>query len=353
MSQIVFVDPGYGKMWETDSGESPLTYVESVEYNPYSGVAFTGKSVKAACTVQGTSIASLPHTPKRFADGTVDFPTIFANNDTAEIRLRVKFSVFCKNMESGGTFALGHARSLASSDGIQCGISISKGSCYYLLGDGESHTGSISDGFHNISIAYSLCKVTSGYYPLKRVSTSNTSMNYTGTKYIPGNSPVFLNQLIVKFPSAGQAEFYVSNVICRLYTSTTSAIGSPPAVIPLHTQLMFLDLGEPEDITFKGDPDITGGYIGYSSGDKLLQTIDATDVIKRCRKTANCEAVFAYGNPAYKDVDFSKSVSGVLDGKIKAGYGTIPTETNKNYWAMFDGRALSELHGKQIGWEID
>ena len=357
MDTIWFIDPGYGKNLLPRTG---IQSVESINYNPYGGVAILGKGV--------TVFYDSPYAPVT----KTSFPSISTAVGTTASgawRISISFLVYCKDMANGGSFSIGYAKTTGATEPNFCGITISNGSYTrhfaHTPPSSTELTGTLSGGAHSISMSICASKWHKG-------SNINTNHKYTYFMSIDGKAVSFsASKNVISgetvtdfwyyprvfgmwFPPEGEGKFYVSNIICCHSSKTTDdgteiTAGTP---IPVGTKLIPLPLSEPET-TFI--PDATGNseYIGTSKGQTLLQTIDTSSLIETYGEQTPVDTVVVYGNPGYQNVS-PGTIFGVLDTKKKQGNSsTLPTTTDSNYGIDLETpTTLSDLHGKQIGWEI-
>lgn len=350
MDTIWFIDPGYGQEWEFTGGERINSNGNPA--NPYAKISFRGENCTAFCTSMAinTSMGFLNSIEKGYAR-----------------QNQLKFSVYCKDMASGGDFSMGFTQNKTKSAPDYFGITISGGSyniTFPATPSSGTLTGNLSDGYHNISLMLYINRTATNAYNHTYRMAVDDKLVY-GTK--SGSSAIPVLYLGAWFPPAEAGKFFISNVIYGGVTDasiTDSTDLCDKQVIPPNTQLMPLKLGEPEDISFTPSSSKEGEYIGYLSGDKLLQTIDATDLINGNEATktksygegAKVDTVVVYGNPAYVTSDFTGKVYGVLGDTKTLGTSRYRSKaTNATYCidiGVEEGTTLGEINGKLAGWEI-
>ena len=341
MCPIIFIDPGYGQDWKFTGGERINS--KGNPANPYAKISFRGENCTAFCT-GGTGGGFLQSLDVGY-----------------ECQQQCKFSVYCKDVASGGAFCMGLATTQTATSPDYFGITISGGSyniTFPVTPSSGTLTGNLSDGYHNISLMlYESRTATNSYTHTYRMAVDDKLVY--GTK--SGSSAIPALCLGAWFPPPEAGKFFISNIIVAKLKATSSSNSCDKQVIPPNTQLMPLKMGEPEDISFEHDED-TGEYVGYETGDKLLQTIDATDLIngneaaniKSYGEGAKVAAVVLYGNPGYRTTEFNKFIYSSFDGKRSSYTAVVTTAQTATCCVELPARdtTLGEINGKLAGWEI-
>lgn len=346
MNPVIFIDPGYGKEWEFTGGKRINS--DGKPANPYARVSFRGENCTAFCTNLDVNLAL----------------TSLTNREAGyQLQCNLKFSVYCTDMVSGGEFSMGFTQDKTQSAPDYFGVKINSAGSYTITIPPDviirtsPASNKISKGYHNISLMLYVSRTaTNAYTHAYRIAIDD------GVLYCEKSDTAAIPVLYLGawFPPAEFGRFFISNVIFSMTGGESSKEICDKKVIPPNTQLMPLKLGEPEDITFEKSSDKEGEYIGYVKGDKLLQTIDATNLINGTETTksygegAKVDTVVVYGNPAYKTADFNKIVHGVFDGDLKLGYAYVSASTDATYTIdlMTGDTTLGDINGKQAGWQI-
>lgn len=337
MDRICLFDPGYGKMWLPNEN---LRCAESKSANPYGGVAFRGTDCAVFRSVAVEDTGSM-------------FVKIFHGFDKAYYQLKLKFSVCCKDMASGGSFSMGFATSKAATELDCCGITITNGDFKYrfpnVSGWLNMAVNAKNDDFYNISLLIQSIKDNDKYASRYVVCVNDKSLGINPSS-APERLPVYLG---IWFPPEEAGRFYISNVIyCYAASPATAAAPTNQQPIPPNTQLMPLNLSEPAPNTFIPNGD---EYIGTTKGQQLLQTVDTSNLIEKYSESAPVDTVVVYGNPGYRSFTFIETIYGISDMTTakNTGFGSAPTTSGSNYGIdLQTPTTLGELNGKQVGWEI-
>lgn len=400
MDPVIFIDPGYGTMFETTGGEKPSCtdpggdganvrgYADvskrgaKYKFNPYCGVAFTKASKNFFCIDDG--IAKALANLKR--------PT-----GVSKCQVKIKFSVYCNTAADG--FSVGLSKSKTATVPDYLGITTVAGSKYQFkypdnvdLAEDNAGTldnGNFAKGLHNISL---LIYSAGGDVTFGIAVDDNAVYLTQGDDMIPLEEL----QLGIWFPSQDKS-YYVSNVIACYKGPDFGSNAYDKKIIPPETYLYALNLSHPsENKNTSFTPDTTEGkegqWIGRMNGDKLLQTINAFDLVHDIateneesllvetkdegyvtvgldstdeRKKLAVEqygarvevaTVVVFGDPAYKSKYFSRKVKGLFGTAQKDGYGEIPTDPDVNSTYCIDlqqhDTTLAKINGKDVGWQI-
>lgn len=332
---IVHVDPGYGKLMESNN---ELEYVENSTYNPTSGVAFT---------TAGSSGAR------------AHFPNLdFTFEPSAQFHKKVwsvKLSIYS---DGSGILHIGFNRA-ATSTNPDVGVNISSNSCSinrYVEDSTESVFNFIkgfSAGFHNISVTYSLtADGTSGGISYTRTSTIDVDDNVDFQTYTTATTLTPPSYLLLGFGSG--KHYYVSNVLVGQASYSGDGTGSIPSDdgIPADTPIYRLPLGTPITDFTEGDD---GEYVATANGQTLLQAVNSSTLITT---HGNCPInhIVAYGAPGYRVGSAVSSATGISkEDNTITSHGTHTLSFDKlahvyDVWKIGDGNTFSDINGLQVGW---
>ena len=360
--EIIYIDPGYGsfgKDFNTTDPKSP-NYVENYQYNPINGVAF---NVNQYC------IFLMP-----FPTTLLNYPDITDANKHYIKCVSVKFSVYLEGLNgTGGSSTF----SAPFSTGFQIyGTNNAYGSSpatlpyvrffadKYIVGAGSSsetlnYSNSSSEGFHNVAFS---------------IHSDNTNVSRFGTCDVDGSINTFT---IPSFPSKSNAPYgtgfifafnqpqygtsYVSNIILATSVEvieTELTVTSPSPILSSDTTLIKLPLSTPPSGNFSAEGD--GKYVGTASGQQLVQTIDATDLITKFGGDTKVNNLIVYGNPGYKTgngITTAYGISNSDDGDNNfTTHGSCTLSADPNAvasvaWEMHS-HTLSDIDGLNVGWRI-
>ena len=338
---IVYVDPGYGKLMESNN---ELTYVENATYNPYSGVAFA---------------------PAGSSGARAHFPNLdFTFEPTGQFYKKVwsvKLSIYS---DGTGLLHVGFTRA-ASSTNPDVGVNISSNSCSInrYVDDSTVYefnfTGGFSAGFHNISVTLALTADATGsgisYTRTNTIEVDDEVDYQTYTTTTALNTPSYI---VLGFGSGNH--YYVSNVLIgqAAYEGEVSTDGSDDIPsddgIPADTPIYRLPLGTP--ITNGFELNENGEYVAKTNGSTLLQTVNANDLIT-AHGNQPINHIVAYGNPGYRVGGAVSAATGISkSGNIITPHGSCELSFDKTShiykaWAIDNGSSFSSINGLQVGWQ--
>ena len=337
---IFHVDPGYGRGLTVSNGS--VSCVESDEYNPINGVAFT--CLASDSTAASVNLA-LP----------AGFPSSLSNNAAHWIGLR--FSAYL-DIQSSNRFVCGFgARS-------RIVFSTNSAIAYTALNPNASAitsqelTNSLTSGFHNIALSIYVKRVEQNYYIYLYADVDGYTWHENATKTysnpLYGIDYVFSSGIRFTFPTSSTDICYISNIIAAHQTSTYENLTSEMllAKLPLSTPLTT------SDFLSAGD----GEYVGTTSGQKLLSAINAgenSDVITKFGATSKVSHIITYGNPGYRVGSNVTSATGIS----QSGNDSITAHGNCSLsadadaaacvaWEADAGTKLSDLDGLKVGWQV-
>lgn len=345
---IIFIDPGYGKGFSVSSGGS-LTSVESEEYNPVNGVAFTGSAGTTAYFYLPSSITSVP-------------------SDYFEKHMTFKFSFYCPQQPAHSLTIESPKYGATSSSGYAT-INLSPNSCTFKLGSTrQTITGNGSaTGFHNF--AFTVCigvKNRSNPYRLARhiccEFDGNSAAIALDNQLTYSEFSSYLNILFQNYtftsPGLSSGDYYISNIIVATLIVISTSSGMEGNSLPLLSSEAFpvpLTLSKPT-----GDFSSVGGgeYVGNASGQKLLQTIDTSDAVAKFGATSKVSHLVVYGNPGYRvgsNITEAYGISKDGNSSITShGSCELSTDTDATTcvaWETPDTK-LPDLDGLKVGWQI-
>lgn len=160
------------------------------------------------------------------------------------------------------------------------------------------------------------------------------------------------------FPPEG--EFYVSNIIVAVNSKldvTSPEIQSSTPLLRSQIYPVRLPLSAPtDDSTFVADAD--GKYVGTASGQKLVQTIDTSELITKYGGTTKVSHLGVLGNPGYYVGYGITTASGITEanGTVTAhGSCALSQSPNANpnvVWQTASGATLADIDGLKIGWQV-
>ena len=346
-----YFDPGYGQLIEPDG---KLTTIQNDTYNPTSGVAFTSEDCFYSFKVPLTGISSKPEGYRRYS-------------------MRLKLSVYCENMSAYSTqsncFSVGFAKNQTDTYPNWHRIEIAKNHCAFFSNDlnfgvagNPNHFhyfdghGNLSDGLHNISLTldfrYHLDDNLSERQSLYAVDVDGDTAFYTGGSNMSGQV-TYPQKFGIRFPSAAYGTFYVSNVLIEhaiLDSTTENAV-----LIPAMSQIVKLPLKNTSgDFISVGD----GEYVGNTSGQKLLSTIDASSVVEKFGASSKVSHLVTYGAPGYRVGSNVTTAYGISesDSTITShGSTELSTDTDATAcvaWEADSGTTLPDIDGLKIGWQV-
>ena len=330
--EIVHVDPGYGKMMELYSN-TELEYVENSTYNPTSGVAFT-------CTSGGASF--FPNFDFNFEPKGQFYKKVWS----------LKFSFYA----DGGAFYVGftHAQNaIATSDaGLQFGTSNVRARRYVEGRVQDEIIAESVNGFHNVSITYSLTAEGAGNYIS---ATTIIFDDITDFQIYTSAEETFIPSYAgLSFAISGQNHIFISNVLLGQATYEGDGTGDIPSDdgIPANTPIYRLPTGA-TDTDFTAGED--GEYIGTTNGQTLLQTVDASTLITNFGdKPIN--HIVAYGAPGYRVGSAVTRATGISksDDDITS-HGTHELSYVKDahvydVWEIGNESTFSDINGLKVGW---
>ena len=126
------------------------------------------------------------------------------------------------------------------------------------------------------------------------------------------------------------------------------------------TTLIKLPLSTPPSGNFSAEGD--GKYVGTKSGQQLVQTIDATDLITKFGGETKVNNLIVYGNPGYRTGNgittaYGGSNDDYGDGKFTTkGSCTLSADPNAIASVAWDetdnATTLDDLDGLEVGWKI-
>ena len=266
-----------------------LTCVESDEYNPYNGVAFTGKNVASSF-----SLAPLLQGYTYGVDKTYGY------------WLDVKFSVYVKNGADSDSnpFIAGFLpnTNLGTWGRVEIGSNIQR----RTSATNPQTLSTSSAGFHDICINLFARRQANQ----KNADDKNTFWAYNTVEIDGQNSSVTSSSNVITlvtyplgqnlyfyFPPEG--EFYVSNIIVAVNSKLDATFPEVQNSTPLLRSQIYpvrLPLSAPTaDSTFVAGAD--GQYVGTASGQKLVQTINTSELITKYGGTKHFIAEFSPKNP--------------------------------------------------------
>lgn len=354
---IVHVDPGYGKVLQSYSGTG-TTFVESDEYNPYSGVAFSRANNDYACKV-----------------GIPNFDFVFEPALGKYIKKvwSVKFSVYATS--SHGVIAGFTDVTNVTSSVIDLGVQRMDGDSYqfvhweentrktyYCAPNGAGRKVNYHAGFHNVSITYSLTADGTGSEITYIRATTICVDEFTPEIQIYSTTSVITppKLFIFYFPRTLSIEAsekpLVSNVLAGQASYEGDGTGSIPSDdgIPANTPVYRLPLVNPttnNGFTLNED----GIYVANTNGSTLLKTVDV-DTLKNTWGNQPINHIVSYGNPGYRVGSAVTSATGISkSGSEITPHGNHILNFEKDthiydVWKIADGSKFSDIDGLQVGW---
>ena len=338
---IFHVDPGYGRGLTVSNGS--VSCVESDEYNPINGVAFT--CLASDSTAASVNLA-LP----------ADFPSYLPNHTHW---LGLRFSAYL-DIQSSNYFACGFGERSRIEFSENRAIAYMALDINLLAITSQVLTNSLTSGFHNIALSIYVKRVEQNYYIYLYADVdgytwyANTEKAYgnlyNGHNYIFGST----SGIRFTFPTSSTDICYISNIIAAHQPSTDENLTSDMllAKLPLSTPLTT------SDFLSAGD----GEYVGTTSGQKLLSAINAgenSDVITKFGATSKVSHIITYGNPGYRVGSNVTSATGIS----QSGNDSITAHGNCSLsadadaaacvaWEADAGTKLSDLDGLKVGWQV-
>ena len=365
--EIVYVDPGYGKLvaYPTPSVYTGrLTWVKNKAYNPTSDVAFTHDSDDNYATTFPT-YALLPDV--------LDFDQ--PNNRTAVAGKYVKkvCSLKCLAYFASGTKTLEIGFNQSYGNPIVAGVSFS------TLNNGnisckltaftktETISGSANNYLCDISITYSYAydaRSTTKYIRSGSVTVSGFSKSVTATDENETSTlPTYqAPKCCVLYRGIGTPHPYVSNVLVgqgyyeadgndipegkgipvdtRIYRLTTSATNNSGfSTRTIETEVASVFGGQ----TMK---ESNTEYYTNTNGAKLLQQISSSG-------DTPANHIVVYGNPGYREGANVTEATG-MEGTAAKGTRTLSAEQDAHicdWWKDGNATTFSSLYGKYVGWK--
>ena len=354
--EIIYIDPGYGK-GVTDAGQT-LSCVESDNYNPINGVAYTFSVPQT-----DSPMHFLPIPTSALAVPTVSDGQFFTK--VVSFKVSVYFALECQY-----NCGIGFQKDTTKTNGASLDwYSLAMGFADYRLAD-KAITQNVQKvekdsglGLHQGTISICLVKYLSGGSAAFR-TTAYAEFDgeiLSDTKVSTSvDNETFGNGLQISFPGGKNNCFYVSNIIVASLTeisdtSPEDTFGAP--ILSSDTTLIKLPLSTPPSGNFSAEGD--GKYVGTASGQQLLQTIDAENLITKFGGDTKVNNLIVYGNPGYKTGNgittaYGGSVDDYGDGKFTThGSCTLSADPNaiaSVAWETDDD--LNGINGGAIGWRI-
>ncbi|MBR3050472.1 MAG: hypothetical protein IKG61_03355 [Selenomonadaceae bacterium] len=357
--EIVYINPGY----TTGLTGTGLTCVESEEYNPINGVAFTGNF-----SGDGRKFY-LPLPSSAF-----DVPTVSDSQFFTKM-ISFKFSVYL-DLVSPYTTAAGFQKDKTKTTSDYNYVSFGYSNCkaYFVIGNNNTTQDIIKNkvtaGFHNVVLSICLMKYLSGssnaFYVVTYCEVDGDLKSYrTGFSSASSISSVFGQGIYVALNGTTTSTIteYFSNIIVASSTEISSTSPSreaiPAPILSSDTTLVRLPLSTPSgNFSAEGD----GKYVGTASGQQLLQTIDATDLITKFGGDTKVNNLIVYGNPGYRTGNgittaYGGSTDDYGDGKFTTkGSCTLSADPNAIASVAWDetenGTTLEIIDGWEVGWKI-
>ena len=327
---IVHVDPGYGRLMESNNA---LEYVENTTYNPYSGVAFT---------TAGSSGAR------------AHFPNLdFDFTPTAQIYKKVwsvKLSIYS---DGTGILHVGFTRAASSTD-PDVGVDINSNSCSIkrYVDDSAAYEFNFikgfSAGFHNISITLALTVEGTTYTRTNTIDVDNVVDYQT---YTTTTAPAIPRYIVLGF--GGGKHYYISNILVGQASYEGDGTGDIPSDdgIPANTPIYRLPLGTPATNFTAG----TDEYIATANGQTLLSATNADDLIET-HGNQPVNHIVVYGAPGYRVGSNVTSATGISkSGDAITSHGNITLDFDKtmhiyDVWEIAEGNTFNSIKDLQVGW---
>lgn len=350
--EIIYIDPGYGK-GVTDGGQT-LTCVESDNYNPINGVAYTFSVPQTDSPMHFLPIPTSALAVPTVSDGQF-FTKIISFKCSVYLDLAYPYDFFAgfqKNLSDTVDF-----------DYVMIG---SRGCTVKGKISSQSYSKKITSGavkgLHDIVISISLVKYQYGNSAAFYITLT---FDIDGDIYSPRTgvtsleSAPFGNGIFVSPAALTGGTCYVSNIIVASSTEisdTSPEVTSPAPILSSDTTLIKLPLSTPPSGNFSAEGD--GKYVGTASGQQLLQTIDATDLITKFGGDTKVNNLIVYGNPGYRTGNgITTAYGGYVDGSFyTSGSCTLSADPNAIASVAWDettnNRTLDDLDGLQVGWKI-
>ena len=348
---IYFIDPGYGKNWSVVGDTGTISRVESEEYNPYCGVAFTG--LKS----QGAEFCALS-----FNSTIYMYISTSTTNPCSRSAFGFKFSVyldlspteyFCAGFTSKANPTEKSHYVKFDADGYTTAVLSTDANTYETRHEGSTK------GFHNVILVVSMLTRRSGTNPYQRsihFYIDNLHDGRGASSALASDVTIPNQNVFLHFCTEKANACYVSNIL----TSYNSELLSEevtgnllPELYP-ETLLVRLPLKDTAGDFITGE---NGEYIGNTAGQQLLSTIDAQSVIEKVGATSKVSHLISYGNPGYTTSSNITTAYGRFEvgGEIVDGTGrsitTDPDATICDIKEMTD-TTLADVDGKKIGWRV-
>lgn len=326
---IVHVDPGYGKGYTG----ADLTCVESEEYNPDNGVAFTANG----------------------GVGAIPIPDSFYSSTMYNRVLSCRFSAYL-DLNSSSEFIVGLRNSKGTTFCNYVKFTSSKCECLYGISS-SIRTMTVSEsptkGLHNFVISICLEALSSDvtpYYGYIYMDFDGETKNAIwGSSTSNVDQILGLRKIYFSFPNSETNICYVSNVI------VATATGTADPILTSETKLVRLPLSTPPTGDFLSVGD--GEYVGNTAGQKLLQTINASDAITKYGATSKVSHLVTYGAPGYRVGSNIETAYGISeeDGTItQQGSCSLSTDTNGSAVVAWEtpSTTLNDVDGLKVGWQV-